>query len=315
MEGEMGPVAVRLLESLAYHEKVAFESRLAKLVIRPIKELRTFAARRAPVMFGGPARARMFSGDVIGVALPEIVGVELYRYGYFEASLTRVVITHLRSEGVMLDVGAQYGYYSVLSSRLVGPQGLVYAFEPTPRTYRILETNTRKLGNVRCENAAVFSESGTTRIRDFGSGFSAFNTLLPDARLPQALRGQMEATEVEVRTVRLDDYCEDANIHPDFVKVDAESVELQVLEGMERLLIAGIAMLSVETGDYEVGGSAASSECIRYLADLGYSCLEYEAGKLSPHKPRERYEYDNLYFVKPPPGNPGRSLDRSAAAQ
>src|SRR5215472_4923617 len=79
--------------------------------------------------------ARTFFDRDMSVHLPDLVGVKLYQYGFFEEGLTRALIKMLPPGGVFIDIGAHVGYYTLLASLLVGSKGHVVAFEPTPRTH------------------------------------------------------------------------------------------------------------------------------------------------------------------------------------
>src|SRR5712692_8447883 len=251
----MAPPASRgaLVQSLERHTALAGAPRLLKLLRHPARELRFRLVWRLRLA-EQEAVAPLFSGRRLRVLLPEKVAIDIYRHGVYEAPLSHVLIDHLRPGMVFADVGAHYGYHSLLATDLVGPDGLVVAFEPSRRTFRLLEADRRSL----------------------------------------------RAQEYEVECVRLDDYFAAAGRAPDFVKIDAESVELEVLRGMERLLRERGPLLAVETGDYDVRGSSEGAALIGYLDSLGYAALEYEAGKLRPLRPRPRYDYDNLYFRKRP---------------
>src|SRR5258707_5692240 len=78
--------------------------------------------------------AKTFFGRPMQVHLPDLVGVKLYQYGFFEEGLTRALIERLQPGDTFVDIGAHVGYYSVLASLLVGAEGHVVSFQPTPRT-------------------------------------------------------------------------------------------------------------------------------------------------------------------------------------
>ncbi|HEX4679272.1 MAG TPA: FkbM family methyltransferase [Gaiellaceae bacterium] len=63
-----------------------------------------------------------------------------------------------------VDAGAHVGYYTVLAGRLLGPRGLVLAFEPNPRNYELLLANVWRngLANVVCFPWALSDETGFT---------------------------------------------------------------------------------------------------------------------------------------------------------
>jgi len=141
--------------------------------------------------------------------------------------------------GTAFDIGANIGIYSVLLSRLCGPTGRVWAFEPVPETYwRLRET----LALNRCENvipvqSAVYDKSGSARMNLYGSQFAEWNTLgVPP---PRPVNGKQVSPResVEVPAHTLDRFCEAEKIQRiGFLKVDVEGYELSVFRGAERLL-------------------------------------------------------------------------------
>ncbi len=140
---------------------------------------------------------------------------------------------------IAFDVGANRGLYSVLLSRLCGPTGRVWAFEPVPDTYwRLRET----LALNRCENvtpvqSAICEESGSVRMNLFEPQFAEWNTLgVPP---PRPVNGKQVSPResVEIPAHTLDRFCEAEKIERiSFLKVDVEGFELSVFKGAERLL-------------------------------------------------------------------------------
>src|SRR5262249_8726257 len=128
----------------------------------------------------------IFTGQRMRVVVPEVVGAELYRHGYIEPAMTRVLLERLRPGMVFVDVGAHYGYYSLLASQAVGPAGAVLAVEPARRTFQILRRNVARLDNVTAHQVAAQAATGTMDLHDFGPRQSALNTLLSTPRVPRA---------------------------------------------------------------------------------------------------------------------------------
>lgn len=248
----------------------------------------------------GPAEvtATLFDGQRLTVVVPEIVGTALYRRGIIEEPLTELLRAHLRPGMVFVDVGAQYGYFTVLASRLVGPSGRVVAFEPCRATAALLRRNVAGSPNVVVEECAVSSRSGTVPLRDFGPGHSAVNTVLGEARVPRRERRRLRGCSYDVPAVALDDY---GLSRVDAVKIDAEGAETEVLRGMGRLLSAtGPApLVAIETGDYDGMVSPATAASIDLLESVGYRGFDYVPGEgLQPHRRQASYGYGNLFFLK-----------------
>ena len=57
-------------------------------------------------------------------------------------------------DDVVLDIGANIGYYTVVFSKLVGPNGKVHAFEPIPENFDILNNNIKKL---KLKNSRIYN--------------------------------------------------------------------------------------------------------------------------------------------------------------
>jgi FkbM family methyltransferase len=286
-----------LAAALADREAFRAMSRLRRLLRRPLSGTAVLLFRRFPWIPPVRVRARLFTGQSLSVILPELLSREVYLHGFFEAPLTRMLLALLRPGMVFADVGAQYGYYSMLAHRLVGPAGRVFAFEPAPHTYSVLRDNVAGLENVVAENVAVYSTAGVVGIHDFGPAHSGLNSLLPQPRVGPDEASRLRPKRIEIRSVRLDDYFAEQGVAPDFVKIDVESMELHVLKSMETLLRDARPAVSVEIGDLEVSGASESRESVRFLLDRGYRCLEYREGRLVRHRERTRYEHDNLLFV------------------
>lgn len=229
------------------------------------------------------------------VVFPEQVSVAIARYGVFEEGLTRMVMDTLKPGMVFFDVGAHFGYFSLLAEWLVGETGQVHSFEPTPSTFGLLTTNLGSRRNVRLNNVALFREESTLSLSDYGLRYAAFNTLT-GGKLDDATKARLAPTQVTVRATSLDRYMADTGVKPDFVKIDAEGAELDILKGMGRVLAEARPAISLEVGDPEGTGAGGSREVLDYLASKGYTPYEFRDGQVVPHRLTERYVYDNVLF-------------------
>lgn len=140
----------------------------------------------------------------------------------------RLLDRWVRPGATVVDVGANIGYNTIHAARRAGPAGRVIALEPTPDTLQVLRRNIAASGlaNVIIEPVAAGRVSGT---RDFfvRGPNSAVNSLYPDSRYAHV------TSVLPVPVVPLDDLVDGA---ADVVKVDVEGAEIEVLEGMSRML-------------------------------------------------------------------------------
>jgi FkbM family methyltransferase len=172
--------------------------------------------------------------------------------GTYEAEQTRLFARTVRPGSTVLDVGAHVGYYTLLSSVLAGDSGSVWAFEPNPRNCAFLREHARinRCGNVRVAQVAVSDAEGHVRFaRGSGSGTGHLS----------------EGGALQVRTVRLDDFCRERGIHPDAIKVDVEGAEMSVLEGARETLRSARPTVFLSTHGVEV-----HRRCLDWMRDAGY---------------------------------------------
>jgi FkbM family methyltransferase len=273
-------------------------SRLGKLRQAPVRSVAVEAASRTCRRLGWTlnVRAKTFWGARMRLLIPEAVSEQLLRCRLFEPSVTAYMLRLLRPGDVFIDVGAHFGYFTLLGAWLTRDLGQVHSFEPTPSTFQMLVENTRSHRTTRLNQLAVWSQCMTLTINDFGPSLSAFNSAYnPRFRNPNTNAAQSGA--VQVKAVTLDHYCDEHDLLPRFVKIDAESAESEIIRGMNDLLTKSRPMVSIEVGDFDLKGVCLSVELLQSVMDYGYLpfCLDSAAIRL--HQLRESYDYDNILLV------------------
>ncbi len=145
-----------------------------------------------------------------------------------------------RPGDVVFDVGANAGAISVFFSRLVGPKGIVCAFEASPRIIDKLQSNLVKNGcsNVQVYNRAVYERS------------NELIKLFPGKYLNDSIFPTEEKIKefFEVKTLALDDFVSYTSIYPKFIKMDIEGAEFSALQGMKKFLEKEKPILVLEQG-------------------------------------------------------------------
>ncbi|MFH1888963.1 MAG: FkbM family methyltransferase [Candidatus Omnitrophota bacterium] len=141
---------------------------------------------------------------------------------------TELVKSSVKEGQVVVDIGANIGYYTLLFAELVGKGGKVFAFEPNPDNFSLLSKNVSANGfeNVVLVNKAVSDMTGPIKLyiskRNCG-----------DHRIYDY--GERRRV-IEVGSVRLDDYFRDFEGKIDFIKMDIQGAELLAVRGMPSLL-------------------------------------------------------------------------------
>lgn len=148
-----------------------------------------------------------------------------YALGTTEPEVQHFFAGHVGQGDVVLDIGANVGFFTLIAAQLVGELGEVHSFEPLPETADALRRNIalNRFGHVRVHTAAVGAESGTARLK--------VGTSSLDPRL--ASDGE-EGETVVVPIIALNEM--QFPKPPTFIKIDAEGAEFDVLHGMSRLL-------------------------------------------------------------------------------
>jgi len=241
-------------------------------------------------------KARTFWGEDMNVVFPELVSCFLYRYGYFEPDLSTIVMTHVKLGQTFFDVGTHFGYYSMLASQLVGQGGQVHGFEPTMETYKVVHSNVRSKSNVSLNNIAAWSEETTLKFKDYGTEYSAFNSLY-GAKLDGSMIEKVKSKDYDVKAISIDKYIAKSGARPDFIKIDAENAEYDILQGMTNTLRDIRPIITLEVGDVNEGVFKDSTTCVHFLLDHNYKAFELRDGALREHEPAKKYLHANILFL------------------
>ena len=149
----------------------------------------------------------------------------------------------------MLDIGAHVGYYSRRYAPKIGGHGLVFAFEPHPRTFAMLGQNVAKMPNVMPVQAALAEEAGTAVLHDYlmmsASGSLHYDEAMVELQQAQTQAGDVaprmaEAFEPQTFTVETmpgDTFLSNQGIHQvDIIKMDIEGAEINALRGLKQTI-------------------------------------------------------------------------------
>ena len=155
-----------------------------------------------------------------------------------EPTTTHLFKKNIHSGDVVVDFGANIGYFTLLFARLVGKTGKVFAFEPEPTNFKYLKTNIglNNYTNVMAFQKAVSNKNGKTQlyICDYDTGHHTINQYGGIEAYSQGRKTQKKSIDID--TVRLDDFLSNKTKKIDVMKIDAEGAEALAIQGMDKLL-------------------------------------------------------------------------------
>ena len=192
----------------------------------PVRMIYYFVIARLKTTFADVQGHKMFldAGDSIGLSVSEI----------YEPCVLDVVNKQIKKGDVVVDIGANIGYFTLIFARLVGDSGKVYAFEPDPTNFELLKKNVEINGykNVVLVQKAVSNYDGVLKLY-----LSDKNP--QDHRIYDWNDGRKF---VEARAVRLDEYLKNYIGKIDFIKIDTQGAEGAVIEGPWELCKRTVAL-------------------------------------------------------------------------
>lgn len=272
---------------------------LIKPATRFYERTRTYARPFHPII---RQSARLFISTSAKLKRFELLPGETYTYyryviGTYEPGTTAVVKILLRRGMIAVDVGAHVGYYSRLFAKLVGDAGKVYSFEPNPRTFAVLQRNTRMFSNVSLFNMAVLDRDTAIALYE-SSGRSSHDSIWES-------NADSSTGSVLVSARPLDNVL--AGVSPHLIKVDVEGSELEVLHGMTRLLSwsQGLILIVEWSPSCQIGRGLPPNRLIETIQSFGFkiSAIDEATGRVEPmDKPRNsehQLDYVNLICTRP----------------
>ncbi|MCF4967329.1 FkbM family methyltransferase [Nostoc sp. CMAA1605] len=223
--------------------------------------------------------------DAVARDVQGLFGVSYWYEGNLWEPTVQIALRDLCKPGdVVFDVGANFGGLTSVMSRMVGPKGVVCAFEASPRIIDKCQRNLVLNGcnNVQIYNVAVYSKS--------------------NEKVPIYLGGHLndsiyssndtDVAAFNVSTVALDDFIHFTGLVPNLIKMDIEGAEFDAIQGMSHTLVNIKPHLILETQPQD-------TKCLSFLREKGYVAIDlnnYHEVKSSNDYPDGVAIRNNLYI-------------------
>jgi len=164
--------------------------------------------------------------------------------GCWEQFETQLVLDWLKSGNTFVDVGANIGYYTLIATQRVGNQGQIYAFEPDPDNFQLLQANlmqgdltssrTSARDGVTLYQAALGDHQGTTRLY-LNKSNRGDHQIYDNRSGRKSITVQLHHGD----TVLAHLCC------ADLIKIDTQGAEYQVLSGLSNLIRRSLPRLAL----------------------------------------------------------------------
>ena len=203
---------------------------------------------------------------------------EAVNYGCYEPKESPSLLAAAEGAEVVLDIGANAGWYALHFAQRLAPNGVVHAFEPVPSTYARLARNVALNGLeevVKTHNIGVGDEERTVSffVPQFsGSGAASMRNLHPDETCEQ-VTARIETLDGRFQSI--------GRNRLDLIKVDVEGAELSVINGGLATISRHKPMIFMELlRKWTKPFGYHPNDVIARLAGVGYQCFTFDGVRL-----------------------------------
>lgn len=227
-------------------------------------------------------------------------GIErrIYDFGTYEAGTLWCFDFFIKPGDVVIDAGANIGLTSIYASKLTGSKGVVYGFEPLNSTFDILRKNIRinRIKNIVPIQIALSNYNGKGKI------YSNIHVNRGAASL-NSNKVKQPPIEIDVKT--LNSWVKENNILKiDFIKIDVEGSELELLKGASELFQDSPKPTICLEYSEEVSRDNNINDVYKFLKnELGYILFKSKLGKekisklIKINTKADLPKHDNIYCI------------------
>jgi FkbM family methyltransferase len=195
-----------------------------------------------------------------------------------------------------IDVGGAYGRYALPLSRLVGPKGKIYSFEPGQYSYKVFKSiaSFHGMRNVVLIKKALSDKEGEIKLLSPIKGSGKLGASLSYI----GKEAQVNTISETVAMTTIDIFCKQENIRKvNFIKCDTEGAELSVYRGAVEVIERDhpTVLSEVEEGNLKRYGHT-KEDLIAFFLSRNYRIFILDKGAIKEVKQMNE-EGNNYFFV------------------
>jgi FkbM family methyltransferase len=252
--------------------------RLLSVMIRRLPVGRYRSMKWSSRLVSKPFQARLpsaFGLQSFYCDLKDHISSDVFFNGQYDPQETALLRAILQPGGTFVDVGANWGFFTLVAAHLVGGDGRVIALEPDPRLFSILDLNIRanQHGHVKALPVAAAATSTTCTLIGFDENSRNFGL----SRLIADPSKHRNGFQVLARP--LDQVLDEMSIDQvDLMKMDIEGAEGLAINGLTRSLSEGrIDRLMLELHPHLLGEHGhCAYQLMKQLMDYGYQGMDVD---------------------------------------
>ncbi len=298
-----------LLGGIKRVENIASASKVKRMLMHPFKYIDAIFYRE--FIYKKTKRekaviAKTFFDSKMNLLLPS--STDIYLTGGkshdSEIRLARFLVNYLTHADTFIDVGAHYGYFSLLASKLVGDSGRVIAFEASPTTFATLKKNNSSCKNISCFNLAVSDVESILSFYEFPNLFSEYNSLDIDQYKKMDWYSDNKPDIAKIKSITLDSFISIEKFKPRIIKIDVEGTEFKVIKGLNKHFEENSPYVVMEYLSHKRGNKEHSKavESLKATGYLSYQIDKYgklkEVESISDHIESAGLESDNIVLAR-----------------
>jgi FkbM family methyltransferase len=297
----------QLLHELNKVNRLAKAPKLVRLLNNPYRYLNALAIRYFNRHKGSRLVVNTFFNRPMLIGLP--ASTDIYLTGGkshdSEIRLAGFLIKNLDKGARFLDIGAHFGYFSLLASELAGREGAVVSFEPGPGIYSMLRENASHAvhGNIVTYPHAVSDQEGELSFYELPAIYSEYSSMDLSQFENESWFRDVQPNKITVQAASIDKIVRDGFI-PEMIKIDVEGAESKVIAGGARFFQQHepyVIMEYLEPARHNQGHKHA----VELMRSYGYTSYAIDAGgnlrtvhDIDAYLVQEQIGSDNIVFSK-----------------
>ncbi|MBI2428796.1 MAG: FkbM family methyltransferase [Ignavibacteriales bacterium] len=297
------------LRQLSVTEKKANASRLYRLLKNPVKYIIAILFRKIIYPWSKKILLRpadVFFGMKMQIALPSSTDIYLTggKSDDSEIRLAKFLIRNLNKGDHFLDIGAHFGYFTLLTSKLVGMEGKIIGYEPARNNFTILHVNCQSSANIWIHNEAISDYIGLLTFYEFPILYSEYNSADIHQFKSASWFRDVQAERIEVPATTIDAVTSNDRFVPKIIKIDVEGSEFKVVQGGISYISNKSPLVAMEYLSSNRQNNAHQN-AVQFLKEKNYSShIIMKDGDLKLIDNLDMYfeqngiESDNIIFVK-----------------